>query len=184
MQRLPITVALFSLTLLFVCSCTSFRATDFPGQPVELDADEVSEDTVWTLDDQVYHVRRIDDSARFVVSMVEWDDETGSHRLSSQQVVLSELGDTRFLSIKDGDHYVILRLLVGADGRTMMLATLDSEALEERIESGTLDATEDEDGILFEGTKEELDTFLSAEADPPFDLDALGVLRLISGEIR
>lgn len=184
MQRLPITAILSLLALLLVSSCTSFKATDFPGEEIDLDGDEISEDTVWTLDNQVYHARRIDDSASFVVSMVEWDEKTGSHRLSSQQAVLSELGNTRFLSIKEDDHYVILRLLVGNDDRTLMLANLDSEALEESIESGELKATQDEDGILFQGTKEELDAFLSAEAAPPFDYSVVGVLRLLSGEIQ
>ena len=184
MQRHTTTAAtLFSLALLLLCSCTSFKATNFPGKLVELDADEVSEDSTWIMDDTVYHARRIG-VASFIISSVEWDKQAKAHKLVSRDAILSKLGDTRFLSIKEGEYYVILRLHASNDEKTLLLSTFDADALKEEIESGELAARKNREEFLFEGSKDELDAYLSAEADPPFDAEVLGVLRLLSGELK
>jgi hypothetical protein len=177
-----LSLACAAVICLSALSCTSMKSRHFVGQKKVLAENELSQESVWQMDKEVFIVRRLDDG-RLIVSSMDWDKKTQAYAVVSYPLVVSELGKYTFLNIKDGDLYTILRL-VGTEGDAVVLLTVDKDKLETDIEAGRIDAYKDDHDFIFSGSKAALDRYIQTNIDTLFSLEAVGVAELISGELK
>ena len=176
--------ALFCCLVLSVgaVSCTSFKSRHYAGEKVPLTKEDISADTVWKIGDDVYFVRLVE-GGMLVAATLNWDEAKGAYSPRTYQLVPSKIGNHHFLNVKDGEYYTILRLVGGGED-SMVLFTVDKDKLEKDMADGLLDAREEDDNIIMDGSKEALDRYIADHIETLFSLDAAGVARLISGELK
>ena len=171
------------LTTCFLSSsCSSLKSPYYVGEKQPIKDKELSTESVWQAGDAVYFVRMIDTNT-VIASTVEWDKATQKHTLSTGQLVLSKLGDTFFLNVKNDDLYTILRMIPSADNSWILL-TIDSGKVEADIAEGKIKAHKDgNSSIITDCSKEELDQYVKDNLQTLFDLNISSVAKLISGKM-
>jgi hypothetical protein len=162
--------------------CTGFKSRHYPGEKMTLTKEDISPETVWKIGDDVYFVRLME-GGTLVAASITWEEKKGAYAMRTCQLVPSKIGDDHFLNVKEGDYYTILRL-VGAGEDAVVLLTVDKDKLEKDIGDGLLQAREEAGDIIMDGPKEALDRYIESHIDTLFSLDAAGVARLISGELK
>ena len=143
---------------------------------------DLSQESVWKMGNDVFFVRRMDDNTLMAAAM-DWNNHTQTYSVISYPLVVSKLGAYTFLNIKDGDLFTILRL-VGAEGDTVVLLSVDSDKLETDMEAGRIKAHRDDEAFIFSGSKAELDRYIETNIDTLFSLEMVGVVELLSGDLK
>lgn len=165
-----------------VISCTSLKSRHIAGEKVLLTTEDISADSIWKAGEEVYFVRLVEEGT-LVAATLNWDEKTGAYAMQTYQLVPSKIGEHHFLNVKDGDYYTILRL-VGAGEDAVVLFTVDKDKLAKDRADGLLEAREEDGDIIVDGSKEALDRYIESHIDTLFSLDAAGVARLISGDLK
>ena len=178
--------ALTAISVITICvcsfSCNSLRSQNYVGEKANITQYNISKDSMWLFDDTVFHVRLVGTNL-LVASSVVWDEKNKKHDISTKELIISELKGYTFLNLKDGQYYTILRLIpTGED--SLVLATVDAGKIDKDIAEGKIKATKEQREFTFKGSKKELDDYVSDNIDSLFDYDALGALRLLSGELK
>ena len=163
-------------------SCTSLKSRHYPGEKVALTEEDISPQTVWKAGEDVYFVRLAEDGT-LAAATLKWEAQKGAYAMQTYQLVPSKIGDNQFLNVKDGDYYTLLRL-VGAGEDTVVLLTVDADKIEKDVADGVLQARKEEGNFVMEGSKEDLDRYIAGHIDTLFSLEAAGVARLISGQLK
>ena len=163
-------------------SCTSFKSRHYAGEMMLLTEEDISAETIWKIGDSVYFVRMVGEGT-IVAATLNWDEDKGAYAMQAHELVPSKIGDHRFMNVKDGDYYTILRL-VGAGEDEVVLLTVDKDKLEKDMAEGLLQAHKEDGDIVMDGTKEALDRYIGSHIETLFALDAAGVARLIAGELK
>jgi hypothetical protein len=143
---------------------------------------DLSQESVWKMGNDVFFVRRMDDNTLMAAAM-DWNNHTQTYSVISYPLVVSKLGAYTFLNIKDGDLFTILRL-VGAEGDTVVLLSVDSDKLETDMEAGRIKAHRDDEAFIFSGSKAELDRYIETNIHTLFSLEMVGVVELLSGDLK
>jgi hypothetical protein len=172
------------VSLLALCflssSCSSLKSPYYIGEKQPMEG--LSTDSVWQTGNAVSFVRVVD-SNTVVASWVKWDKNSQKHTLSTSPLVLSKLGDTLFLNVKEDDLYTILRIIPAPDG-SMVLLTVDSDKVKADIAAKKIKAHTENSDIITDCSKEELDQYVKDNLPTLFDLNSSGVARLISGKLE
>jgi len=163
-------------------SCTSFKSRHYAGEKVALTQEDISPETVWQVGDDVFFVRLVDDGTLVAASLI-WEEKKSAFAIRTYQLVPSMIGDHHFLNVKDGEYYTILRFM-GAGEDALVLLTVDKDKLKKDMADGVLQAREVDGDFVMDGSKEMLDRYIASQIDTLFSLDAAGVARLISGELK
>jgi hypothetical protein len=171
--------AIFCLSAL---ACTSMKSKHFVGQQQMLTEQELSQESVWTMGNDVFFVRRINDTT-LIASSMDWDKKTQTYSVVSYPLVVSKLGAYTFLNIKDGDLYTILRL-VGGESDAVVLLSVDKDKIETDIAAGKIKAQKEDRAFILSGSKAELDHYIETNINTLFSLEAVGIAKLISGELK
>jgi hypothetical protein len=144
--------------------------------------DEVGEETVWKIEDKIYHVRIVDTNS-LIASIVEWDSDKKAHALKTEEVIVSLLDDHIFLNVKIDDLYHI-HYMVPSDGdRVILFYNIDTDELKKHISNGVVETDKDSGIFKLEGSKEEIDKFIIRNFRSIFDPSQATVAHLISGEL-
>lgn len=163
-----------------VSSCSVLQSKYYPGQVADIGEGDLAAETIWMLNEDVYHVHRIG-SNDLVAARLNWNERKKEYEVDSFPVVISELGDHLFVSTKDGGLYTIFRL-AGAGEEHFVLYLVDSEKMEQAIEEGKVKAHTKDRNIILDGTKEEQDAYLLGNMDSVFSMDHVVVGRMIAGK--
>ena len=192
-MRAAIRLTLSALLCLLVSSCASLQSKHYVGEKEKAETGDISADSVWQMGEGVFHVH-VTDEGRLIAASVEWNEKAKRHELRTCEVVISSLDDHRFLNVLEDGQYTILRMGMASDpSPTLVVYTVDGDKLRKDIAAGKLKATEKKDKekgqtynsiYVFEGPKEELDAYVKANLDMLFELDMVGVVRLISGKLE
>jgi len=172
-------VIVFCLSAL---SCTSMKSHHIVGLKQVLTEKDLSQESVWKMGNDVFFVRRMDDNTLMAAAM-DWNNHTQTYSVISYPLVVSKLGAYTFLNIKDGDLFTILRL-VGAEGDTVVLLSVDSDKLETDMEADRIKAHRDDEAFIFSGSKAELDRYIETNIHTLFSLEMVGVVELLSGDLK
>jgi hypothetical protein len=143
---------------------------------------DLSQESVWKMGHDVFFVRRMDDNT-FIAASMDWHKNTQTYSVVSYPLVVSKLGEYTFLNIKEGGLFTILRL-VGAEGGAVVLLSVDSDKIETDMEAGLIKAHRDDHAFILSGSKAELDRYIETNIDTLFSLEAVGIVELISGELK
>ena len=163
-------------------SCTRLKSKHMAGEQVRLTQEDISAESIWKLGDDLYFVR-LEEEGTLAAATLNWDEKSGAYAMKTYQLVPSKIGEHHFLNVKDGDYYTILRL-VGAGEDTVVLLTVDKDKLEKDLADGLLQARQEDGDFIVEASKEALDRYIASHIDTLFSLEAAGVARLISGELK
>ena len=182
MKRIiPLSFAIvFCLSTLL--SCTSMKSHHIVGLEQVLTEKDLSQESVWKMGRDVFFVRRMADNTLIAASM-DWHKNTQTYSVVSYPLVVSKLGEYTFLNIKEGDLFTILRL-VGAEGGAVVLLSVDSDKIETDREAGLIKAHRDDHAFIISGSKAEFDRYIETNIDTLFSLEAVGIVELISGELK
>jgi len=182
MKRIiPMSFAIF-FCLSPLLSCTSMKSHHIVGQKQVLAEKDLSQESVWKMGHDVFFVRRMDDNSLIAAAM-DWHKNTQTYSVASYPLVVSKLGAYTFLNIKDGDLFTILRL-VGTEGDALVLLSVDSNKIEADMEAGLIKAHRDDHAFILSGSKAELDRYIETNITTLFSLEAVGIVDLISGELK
>ena len=182
MKRIiPISFAIvFCLSTLL--SCTSMKSHQIVGLEQVLTEKDLSQESVWKMGHDVFFVRRMDDNT-LIAASTDWHKNTQTYSVVSYPLVVSKLGEHTFLNIKDGDLFTILRL-VGTEGDAVVLLSVDNDKIETDMEAGLIKAHRDDHAFILSGSKAELDRYIETNINTLFSLEAVGIVELISGELK
>jgi hypothetical protein len=164
-------------------SCARFRSDHYVGERQPISSNTVTENSVWQLGDEVYHVRVVD-SNTLVAASAKWDSTSRTHTLTSYPLVCSTLGGHNFLNVWDENHYTILRMIASGSESEVVLLTIDADKVNKDIAEGKLKARRDGHDFLASCSKEELDRYVLENLPSLFSLDGAGVARLLSGKLK
>lgn len=143
---------------------------------------DLSQESVWKMGNDVFFVRRMDDNTLMAAAM-DWNSHTQTYSLVSYPLVVSKLGAYTFLNIKDGDLFTILRL-VGAKDDAVVLLSVNSDKIETDMDAGRIKAHRDDQSFIFGGSKAELDRYIETNIHTLFSLEMVGVVELLSGDLK
>jgi hypothetical protein len=143
---------------------------------------DLSQESVWKMGNDIFFVRRMDDNTLMAAAM-DWHKHTQTYSVVSYPLVVSKLGEYTFLNIKDGDLFTILRL-VGTKDDAFVLLSVDSDKIETDMEAGRIKAHRDDQAFIFSGSKAELDRYIEANINTLFSLEMVGVVELLSGDLK
>jgi predicted P-loop ATPase/GTPase len=178
MKIIPIINAL--VLSLFLASCSSLQSPCIIGEKVIFPESAVGTETVWEVDDEIYHIRIISTNA-IAGAVVEWDSESQTHKTTTGELVLSELNGKQFLNYKEDDLYHIHRIVPSGNDSIVFLS-IDAEEMKKHISTGRVESEKGSTYFL-KGTKEEIDKFISENVKAIFDSEDIIVAKLISGEL-
>lgn len=181
MKKTWSTVGLFLAVSLLV-SCSALQSPEIVGERKAFAEDEVGNESVWKIEDQIYYVR-VAATNRLVASIVEWDKDRQTHKLETEEIVLSRLGDDQFLNLKIEDLYHIHYLVPSDDGRVLLFYGINPDALNKHLGRGVVKTDARHDVYTLEGTKEEIDQFIRANIKSMYDPGEVTVAHLISGSL-
>jgi hypothetical protein len=177
-----ISIASSFIIAIFQTSCSSLQSPYIVGEQITFLEDEVGEETVWKIDDEIYHVKIVSTNS-LIASVVEWDSDKKSHALKTEEIIISELADHMFLNVKADDLYHI-HYMVPSDGeRVLLFYNIDSEELKKHIPNGVIETEKDSGIFKLEGSKEDIDKFILKNFRSIFDPSQATVAHLISGEL-
>lgn len=183
-MKLRTTLRMNSLGILagamLLSSCSELRSPHYVGEPVEMDEEDPSHESIWMLGESVYYIRRTS-SNTLVAATLEWDQKNGDYTAKSFPLVITTLDDHIFLNINNGDDYTILRLACACD-ESFMLFTVDPEMMKKAIADGTVKAHTEGDHIIMDGTKAEQDEFIANHINTLFSMDCGSIARKLSKE--
>lgn len=175
-----------------LCSCSVLESDHYPGEKVDLKTMLPARSCwVWESGDgdgcdfQVI----LTGSNTVTVAGVDWSEKKGIYTISFP-VVISSLGDQFFVSSrynldgKEMDHYFIQRLQIplthsGAFSDVGYLLEIDEAKVRQDIDEGKLSAEIDKHGIVFQGSKSDLDKYLR-DNNSIYVFDRPRVLRRVS----
>ena len=160
-------------------SCSSLKSQYYVGEKQPITEEDLKEESIWKIGEDVFNVRVVDTNT-VIASSMKWDERTNKHIVSSSQLVLSELGHTKFLNVKDDDLYTILRLVGGSDGDSFAFLTVDAHKVERDIAEGKVKAHKEGSDIIMDGSKEELDAYIQENINTLFSVEGAGIAHLIS----
>lgn len=169
-------------------SCTELRSPHYVGdlqQPQKLDNNLESE-SIWQFGKDIYHAG-LADSVNVIVSGVEWKEETKTHVLHKQYLVITKLGAKAFINmIHEGDSlYSIYRITgTGPDNGDIALLTLNKDSLDKVIKETGIDVNRGEASIALNLSKPELDRFMQKYADRIFPFSSVKIIRNLTGYKR
>ena len=181
MKRI-ISLAFVMVFCLSALSCTSMKSRHIVGLKQVLTETDLSQESVWKMGNDVFFVRRMDDNTLLAAAM-DWHKPTQAYSIVSYPLVVSKLGEYTFLNIKDGDLFTILRL-VGAEGDKVVLLSVDGAKIETDMEAGRIKAHRDDQAFIFGGSKAELDRYIETNIHTLFSLEMVGVVELLSGDLK
>lgn len=163
-------------------SCSSLQSPYIVGEEITFLEDEVGEETVWKIEDEIYHVRIVDTNS-LVATIVEWDSDKKAHTLKTEEIIVSHLDDYMFLNVKIDDLYNI-HYVVPSDGdRVLLFYSIDTDGLKKHISKGVIETDKDSGTYKLDGSKEEIDRFIIKNFRSIFDPSQATVAHLISGEL-
>lgn len=163
-------------------SCTSMKSHHIVGQEQVLTEKDLSQESIWKMGNDVFFVRLMDDNTLIAASM-DWNKNTQTYSVVSYPLVVSKLGEYTFLNIKEGDLFTILRL-VGAEGGAVVLLSVDGDKIETDMAAGRIEAHRDDQAFIFSGSKAELDRYIETHINTLFSLEAVGIVEMLSGELK
>ena len=162
-------------------SCSSLKSPYYIGEKVEFSENEIGNETVWRLEEDVYHVKIVS-SNEVVVSTVNWVDRNKKFTTENHELVISELDDRLFINLKEDDLYRVLRITPA--GQSIVFYMVDGDQLKKHIPSGKVEFTEKGDVYTLKGSKEEIDQFIRENITTIFNPDHVVVAELLSGELE
>jgi hypothetical protein len=121
-------ICLLSLVAVITMSCSSLRSEHYVGEVDGADMEEMDKETIWQFGEDVFYLRAKDEKT-FVAATLEWDSKKKRFHASHSEIVLGELDDWMFLSVKgeDEEHYTIARIAPLTDEH-MALYTIDRKS--------------------------------------------------------
>jgi hypothetical protein len=167
------------LVLCLVASCTEMKSRYPAGEPVPLFEEYKDEVSIWRHGDSVFFVKPLDDY-RAAVASLKWDESSATFKLVRVEASVGQLGDHMFLSHRElgsetPEQYSIYRL-EGA-GEAVLIFQPNSEKLSHDIRQGRIKATKpDNHTYEMKMTKQELDVYVSENADSLFKFEGVSIL--------
>ncbi len=175
-------ISCVSVICILCASCASLKCEHFPGTQEMITQEKLSDKSIWKLGEVVYHVK-VANSSRVVASWVEWDDSADEHTLKSCPIIISKLDETLFLNFKIDGFYTILRIIPSGE-HSLVLLTINPKKVEEDIESGVIKGSKENGEYKLDCTKQELESYITANLNTLFAPNAAGVLNLIEGKMK
>lgn len=170
------------LAVSLLVSCSALQSSDIVGERKTFSEEEVGSESVWKIEDQLYYVR-VASANRLVASTVKWDKDRQAHKLETEEIVLSRLGDDQFLNLKIEDLYHIHYMVPSDDGRVLLFYGINPDALNKHLGRGVVKRDARQDVYTLEGTKEEVDQFIRAHIKSIYDPRKVTAAHLISGSL-
>jgi hypothetical protein len=159
-----------------LASCTTLKSEHYVGTKETIPVQEIKKETIWQYEDAVYYVRVLD-SLNAIASTLEWDENNKRYQVQTFEVVVTSLGDDKFLNIKGEDRlYTILRMAGAMDG-TIVFFTVNEEQINEDIRRGIVKATKKNSEFILEMRKAELDQYIAKNIDHLFNVRSPGIIK-------
>ena len=165
----------------FLSACSSIHSPFVIGQAVEFSDDEIGNETVWKIDDEIYHVRVVGSNA-VAVGEVKWDQTNRTHTVETTEIILSELDGYRFLNVKEDNSFLICYMAVSGERNVVFYPV--NENIKKHLSSGNIERVEKEGAYLLKGSKKEIDEFVRSNLNSLFDTNSPLVAELVCGEIK
>ena len=170
------------LISLFLTSCgTSLKSTHYVGVKEPVDEKELNQETLWTFEDNVFHVRAVDPN-RIIASSLRWDEAEKEYKVETFPIVLTSLDKYTFLNLpgKAAELYTIYRVIPSTDG-SVILFTADKENMTKHIKEGKIKAIEKDNSFILEMTKEDLDKYVLDNLNEVFDYSSAHIIKPLKG---
>jgi hypothetical protein len=158
-------------------SCSGLKSKHYPGKPMVISEEELSDESIWLYMGDTYYVRRMETNS-YIAATLKWDAKKNEYIASSQRLVPSELGDHAFLSIEDGDLYTIFRA-VPADEESVVLFRVDREKVVQDMADGIVCAHTNKHDVILDGSKKDVDEYIQNHANAMFSMDSASIAKLI-----
>ena len=168
------------LTSLLLTACSTLQSPFYIGERVPFEADDVGNETVWKVNDDLYHVRIVNTNL-IVAASLKWDEPTGSFQKKTQEVVVSKLNETLFVNLRKNDLYTVLRATPSDE--FIVFYTAEDAEIKKHLGTRCIESAEGDDTYVLQGTKKEIDAFVTEHLHVLFSQDAILIGELISGEL-
>jgi hypothetical protein len=112
-----------------------------------------------------------------MASSLRWDNNSNRFTQVDSEIVISELAEQKFLNVKEGNLFTILRLVGTIDGQFVIFEPSRGK-LEKDITAGLIKVKDNSDRRVFEldMSKKKLDAYVEKNLLELFELDSLSVI--------
>ena len=171
-------VLLTIIQLMF--SCAAIKSVHYVGKKESVFNGYSKEISIWKYEKQVIYVKPIDDYIA-ITSTLEWDQSKKLFSASNAQILITNIGDHKFLNIKEDSLFTILKLAPSSDGQ-LVLFTINEEKIKKDIEESRIKIKDRKNfDYNLDLSKEELDNYISENINSLFDYTISGVVSPIIG---
>jgi hypothetical protein len=158
-------------------SCSGLKSKHYPGKPLVISEEELSNESIWLYQGDTYYVRRMETNS-YIAATLKWDEKKNEYIASSHRLIPSELGEHAFLNIEDGDLYTIFRA-VFVDEESMVLFGVDRDKVVQDIADGIVCAHTNKHDVILDGSKKDVDEYIQNHAHSIFSMDSASIAKLI-----
>jgi hypothetical protein len=164
-----------------VASCTGLKSRYYPGETFVIDEKKLASESIWMWGNDAYYVRRTATNT-LTATTLNWDKNKGEYTASTALLVPSKLGNHTFLSIKGKELYTIYRAELSGD-ESVVLFSVDMNKAEQDIANGTVNARKEDKNIIVDGSKKELDAYITNNIGTLFSIDTASIARKLSEKV-
>lgn len=165
---------------LLMFSCAAIKSVHYVGEKESIFNGSSKKISIWTYEKQVIYLKPIDDYTA-IASTLEWDKSKMLFSASNAHILITTLGDHKFLNIKEDSLYTILKLVPSSDGH-FVLFTINEDSIKKDIEESRIKIKDRKNfDYNLDLSKEELDNYISENINSLFDYTVAGVIIPIIG---
>ena len=161
---------------LAIASCTQLKSVHFVGTKLPAFEEYKRDVSIWKNDSNVFYVMPINDYEASVATL-EWDKDLSQFKQQEYQIIISEIGDHRFLNVRSGGLFTIVRMAGAIDNQLVIFEASETN-LKQDIKGGLLKIKQNSNKNVFQldMSKQELDSYVEANIASLFEHSSVAII--------